>query len=126
MSPRNGEVVGSDVMVQGVVSGLGDQQQIFLGIRQANGRIYPRGELFPNEEGVWSIKLRTSKEKSFEILVVTTTTREASQVLRDQRSRDDGVAPLPDGAFLGSGVVTLKRQGRILGILNPKDVTGDR
>jgi hypothetical protein len=124
MAPHNCEIVGSDVVVQGVVSGFGEQQ-IFLGIRQGNRSIYPRGEIFPNSEGVWSIKLRSSKEKTFDILVVTSTNAEASRLLRDQRSRDDGLAVLPAGAVLGSGVVTLKRQGRIGGMLHPKRGDGD-
>jgi hypothetical protein len=125
VSPRNGEVVGSDVMVRGVVVALVDGQA-FLGIRQRNGSIYPRGEIFPDADGQWSIMLRSSKEKSFEILVVTSTSKEATQVLRDQRSRDDGLAVLPDGASVSSSIVSLKRQRRIVGILNPKDAEGDR
>ena len=112
LSPRNGDSVGGDVLVQGIVSGLGDQQ-VFLGIRQGNGAIYPRGELFPGADGQWSIKLRSSKEKTFEILVVAASGKEAAQALRDQRSRDDGLLALPMGAAISSGVVTLKRQGRI-------------
>jgi hypothetical protein len=118
LSPRNGETVGPDIMVQGVVFGLGDQQ-VFLGIRQGNGSIYPRGELFPNADGEWSIKLKSSKEKTFEILVVTSTSKEATQVLRDQRSRDDGLSVLPGGASISSSVVTLKKQGKIGSIFNP-------
>jgi hypothetical protein len=109
LAPRNGETVGPDVLVQGVVSGLGDQQ-IFLGIRQKNGAIYPRGELFTEANGQWSIKLRSSKEKTFEILVVTSTSKEATQILRDQRSRDNGLSILPAGAFISSDVVTLKKR----------------
>ncbi|MFL6203102.1 MAG: TIR domain-containing protein [Thermoanaerobaculia bacterium] len=119
LSPQNGETVGSDVMVQGVVFGLGNQQ-IFLGIRQKDGAIYPRGELFPNADGQWSIKLRSSKEKTFEILVVASTSKEASQVLRDQRSRDDGLSVLPEGASISSSVVTLKKQGKLRSVLNSK------
>ena len=114
LSPRNGEKVDSDVMVQGVVFGLGDQH-VFLGIRQKNGAIYPRGELFPDANGQWSIKLRSSKEKTFEILVVTSTSQEATQVLRDQRSRDNGLSILPAGASISSDIVTLKKQGKIVG-----------
>lgn len=125
LSPRNGETVGSDVMVQGVVFGLGDQQ-VFLGIRQKNGSIYPRGELFPNADGQWSIKLRSSKEKSFDILVVASTSKEATQVLRDQRSRDDGLSALPEGASISSDVVTLKKQGKFGSILNPKQSDSGR
>lgn len=124
MSPHHCEIVGSDVVVQGVVYGLGEQQ-IFLGIRQGNGKVYPRGEIFPNTEGVWSINLRSSKERTFDILVVTSTSAAASRVLRDQRSRDDGLAVLPPGAVLGSGVVTLKKQNRIGGMLHPKRGDGD-
>jgi len=124
MSPHHCEIVGSDVVVQGVVSALGEQQ-IFLGIRQGNGKVYPRGEIFPNSEGVWSINLRSSKEKTFDILVVTSTNAAASRVLRDQQSRDDGLAVLPPGAVLGSGVVTLKKLGRIGGMLHRKGGDGD-
>lgn len=123
LSPRNCEVVDSDVLVQGIVAGLGDQQ-IFLGIRQGNGAIYPRGEIFPNPDGVWSIKLRSSKEKTFAILVVATNSAEASRVLRDQRSRDDGLSVLPPGAVLGSGVVRLRKHSRT-DILHPKRDDGD-
>jgi len=119
LSPQNGETVGSDVMVQGVVFGLGNQQ-IFLGIRQKDGAIYPRGELFPNADGQWSIKLRSSKEKTFEILVVASTSKEASQVLRDQRSRDDGLSVLPEGASISGSVVTLKKQGKLRSALNSR------
>jgi hypothetical protein len=117
-------MVGSDVIVQGIVFGLADQQA-FLGIRQNNGAIYPRGELFPNADGQWSIRLRSSKEKTFEILVVTSTSKEATQVLRDQRSRDDGLSILPAGASISSGVVTLKKQGKLIRILKSK-TAGDR
>lgn len=120
LSPRDGETVGSDVMVQGIASGFDDQQQIFLGIRQKNGSIYPRGEVFPEGDGQWSIKLRSSKENTFEILVVASTSEEATQILRDQRSRDNGLSILPGGAFISSDVVTLKKQGRIGRILKPK------
>lgn len=125
LSPQNGDMVGADVMVQGVVFGL-DGQQAFLGIRQKNGAIYPRGELFPNSDGQWSIKLRSSREKTFEILVVTSTSEEATQVLRDQRSRDDGLSVLPEGASISSGVVALKRQGKLGRILKPKTAGSDR
>lgn len=120
LSPKSGETVGSDVLVQGVVSGLDESQQIFLGIRQKNGAVYPRGELFPDAGGQWSIKLRSSKEKTFDVLVVTSVNKEATQVLRDQRSRDDGLPVLPEGASISSSVVTLKRQGKLGSILNPK------
>lgn len=118
LTPRNGEVVDSEVMVEGLVFGLGEQQ-IFLGIRQKNGAIYPRGELFPNADGQWSIKLRSSKEKTFEILVVTSTSEDATRVLRDQKSRDDGLAVLPEGASISSGVVTLQRPGKLIRVLRP-------
>ncbi|HKV12195.1 MAG TPA: TIR domain-containing protein [Thermoanaerobaculia bacterium] len=121
LSPQSGETVGSDVLVQGVVFGLDESQQIFLGIRQKNGAVYPRGELFPNADGQWSIKLRSSKEKTFDVLVVTSVNKEATQILRDQRSRDDGLPTLPDGASISSSsVVTLKRQGKLGSILNPR------
>jgi hypothetical protein len=119
LSPQNGATVGSDVLVQGVVSGLGEQQ-IFLCIRQSNGMIFPRGEVFPNADGQWSIKLRSSKERTFEILVAASGSKEANQVLRDQRSRDDGLPALPAGASISSGIVALKRQGKISSFFNPK------
>ena len=125
LSPRNGEVVGSDVLVQGLVFGLGEQK-IFLAIRQNNGSIYPRGELFSDADGQWKIKLRSSKEKTFEILVVSSNREEAIQVLRDQRSRDDGLSALPEGAAISSGVVMLKKQGRFGSLLNPKRSDSDR
>jgi hypothetical protein len=119
LSPRDGDTVGSDVLVQGIVSGLGERQ-VFLGIRQSNGAIYPRGELFPAADGQWSIKLRSSKEKTFDILVMAASGKEATQALRDQRSRDDGLLTLPLGAAISSGGVTLKRHGRIFDLLRPK------
>lgn len=123
LSPRNCEVVDSDLLVQGVVAGLGEQQ-IFLAIRQANGSIYPRGEIFPNPDGVWSIQLRSSKERTFAILVVATDDAAASRLLRDQRSRDDGLAILPPGAVVGSPIVTLKRPSKIP-ILHSRRGNGD-
>jgi hypothetical protein len=125
LSPRSGETVGADVLVQGIVTGLGDRQ-VFLGIRQGNGAIYPRGELFPAADGQWSIKLRSSKEKTFDILVVAASGKEATQVLRDQRSRDDGLLALPPGAAVSSRVVTLKKQGRLFGLLRPKNSGADQ
>jgi hypothetical protein len=119
LSPQNGETVGSDVLVRGVVSGLGEQQ-IFLCIRQSNGRIFPRGEVFPKAGGEWSIKLRSSKEKTFEILVASSGSKEANQILRDQQSRDDGLPALPAGASISSGIVAVKRQGKLSSIFNPK------
>ncbi len=118
-SPHSGDTVGTDVLVQGIVTGLGDCQ-IFLGIRQGNGAIYPRGELFPGADGQWSIKLRSSKEKTFDILVVAASGKVATQALRDQRSRDDGLLTLPEGAVISSGIVTLKKQGRFSSLLGPK------
>lgn len=118
-SPQNGDTVGSDVLVRGVVSGLGERQ-IFLCIRQSNGRIFPRGEVFPKDGGEWSIKLRSSKEKTFEILIASSGSKEANQVLRDQQSRDDGLPALPSGASISSGIVALKRQGKLGGFFNPK------
>lgn len=117
MSPASGERVGDSVQVQGVVLHLGDRRA-FLCIRQKNGVIYPRGELFP-DDGQFSIQLRSSREKTFEILVVTAASKEAAQVLSDQRSRDDGMPVLPAGASISSAVVTLKRQGKIRDFLSP-------
>lgn len=124
LAPRNGDSVGSDVLVQGIVTGLGDRH-VFLGIRQSNGAIYPRGELFPAADGQWSIKLRSSKEKAFEILVLAASGKEAKQALRDQRSRDDGLPTLPPGAAI-SGAVTLKRQGKLFDLLRPKTAGADQ
>jgi hypothetical protein len=116
-SPGSGETVGASVQVQGTVLRLGDHRA-FLCIRQNNGSIYPRGELFPQADGQWTIQLRSSKEKTFEILVVTSATKEASQALSDQRSRDDGLPILPVGASISSGVVPVKRQGKLRDIFN--------
>jgi hypothetical protein len=57
--------------------------------------------------------LRSSKEKTFEILIVATSTKEAAQVLSDQRSRDDGIPVLPGGAAISSDAVAVKRQGKL-------------
>jgi len=118
-SPASGERVGGTVQVRGTVVGLGEQRA-FLCIRQANGAIYPRGELFPKSDGQWSIQLRSSKERTFDILVVTSTAKEASQVLSDQKSRDDGLPVLPAGASISGDAVAVKRQGKLLDILAPK------
>jgi hypothetical protein len=114
-APAAGERVGSSVQVQGSVEGLGDHR-IFLCIRQPDRRIYPRGELFPKAGGQWAIPLRSSKEKTFEILVVSSHSKEASQVLSDQTSRDDGLATLPPGAVISSGAVSVQRKRALFGI----------
>jgi hypothetical protein len=116
-SPASGDEVGDPIPVQGTVQGLGDQR-IFLCIRQKDGALYPRGELFP-KDGQWSINLRRSKEDRFEILVVSSASREAAQALSDQKSRDDGLPALPAGASI-SGAVAVKRQGKFRDILGPK------
>jgi hypothetical protein len=117
-SPAGGETVESTVQVRGTVAGLGEQRA-FLCIRQKNGKIYPRGEVFPQPDGQWSIQLRSSKEKAFDILVVTTNNKEAGQALSDQKSRDDGLAVLPEGASISSGLVALKRLGKVRDWLTP-------
>jgi TIR domain-containing protein len=122
-SPRNGETVGSTVQVEGTVSGLGTQH-LFLGIRQKNGAIYPRGQLFPEANGQWAIQLRSSKEKNFDILLVTSSNEDADRMLLDQRSRDNGLPLLPPGAAIGSDIVTVKKQGKLGGLFNPKGPNG--
>jgi hypothetical protein len=119
-SPGRGETVGSSVQVQGAILGLGDRRA-FLCIRQKDSALYPRGEIFPEADGRWSIQLRSSKEKTFGILVVTVANKDAAQMLSDQRSRDNGLPVLPPGASISSDVVAVKRQGKLSGILNPKD-----
>jgi hypothetical protein len=119
-APKSDEKMGSTVQVQGTVPEYDSEHyRIFLCIRQGNGSIYPRGELFP-KDGQWSIQLRSSKEKTFEILVVATSNKESAQVLSDQRSRDDGIPILPAGASISSEAVAVKRQGKFEAILNPK------
>jgi hypothetical protein len=117
-SPAGGETVESTVQVHGTIVGLGEQRA-FLCIRQKNGALYPRGEVFPQPNGQWSIQLRSSKEKTFDILVVTADSQEAAQALSDQKSRDDGLPVLPDGASISSGIVALKRLGKIRDLLRP-------
>jgi hypothetical protein len=107
------------VQVQGSILGLGGRRA-FLCIRQKNSAIYPRGELFPEADGRWSIQLRSSREKTFGILVVTAADQEAAQMLSDQRSRDNGLPVLPAGASISSDIVAVKRQGKFSSIVNPK------
>jgi len=122
-APRSEDKVGASVEVQGTVLGYDpDHHQIFLCIRQGNGSLYPRGELFP-KDGQWSIQLRSSKEKTFEILVVSASSKEAAQVLRDQKSRDDGIRILPAGTSISSGAVALKREAWLKALLKPKSRT---
>src|SRR5206468_9550677 len=114
-APAAGEKVGSTVQVQGSVEGLGEQR-IFLCIRQPDGRIYPRGEVFPKDGGQWAIQLRSSKEKSFDVLVVAARSKEASQVLSDQTSRDNGLSTLPAGATISGVPVSVQRRRALFGI----------
>ena len=124
-SPQNGEVVGSTVQVQGTATGLGDHH-MFLAIRQPNGAIYPRGRVFLEANGQWSIQLRSSKEKNFDILMVTSSNEDADRMLLDQRSRDNGLPLLPPGAAVSSDVVTVKKQGKVRSIFTPKGPNGNR
>ncbi len=114
-SPASGEAVGPSIQVQGTVRGLGDQR-VFLCIRQPDGAIYPRGELFPKADGQWAIQLRSSKERTFEILVVTSASKGAAQALSDQKSRDDGLRVLPAGASIRGGAVAVKRKWKPFGL----------
>jgi hypothetical protein len=118
-SPAQGEKVGSSVQVQGTILDLGERLA-FLCIRQNNGAIYPRGEVFPEPDGRFSIQLRSSKEKTFGVLIVTSAGKDATRLLRDQKSRDDGLPVLPAGASISSSVVTVKRQGKLGNIFNPQ------
>jgi len=118
-APAQGDKVGPSVQVQGTLPGLGERLA-FLCIRQSNGAIYPRGEVFPEADGRFSIQLRSSKEKTFEILIVTSAGKDATRLLRDQKSRDDGLPVLPTGASISSGIVTVKRQGTFGKIFNPQ------
>ena len=110
--PAAGADVGPTVQVQGTVDDLGEHRA-FLCIRQGDGKIYPRGEVFPEANGKWSIQLRSSKEKTFDILVVTTGNKLAAQALSDQKYRDDGLDALPEGASISSGIVAVKRMGKL-------------
>ena len=124
-SPQNGEVVGSTVEVQGAATGLGDHH-MFLAIRQPNGAIYPRGRVFLEANGQWSIQLRSSKEKNFDILMVISNNEDADRMLMDQRSRDNGLPLLPPGAAVSSDVVAVKKQGKLGSIFNRKGPNGNR
>jgi hypothetical protein len=114
-APAAGEKVGATVQVQGSVEGLGEQR-IFLCIKQPDGRYYPRGEIFPKDGGQWTIQLRSSKEKSFDVLVVAARSKEASQALSDQTSRDNGLSPLPAGATIAGVPVPVQRQRTLFGL----------
>ncbi|HZF12921.1 MAG TPA: TIR domain-containing protein [Thermoanaerobaculia bacterium] len=116
--PAAGADVGSTVQVQGTVADLGEHRA-FLCIRQGDGKIYPRGEVFPEANGKWSIQLRSSKEKTFDVLILTTSNKPAAQALSDQKYRDDGLDALPDGAFISSGIVAVKRMGKLREVFGP-------
>ena len=63
-----------------------------------------------------AIQLRSSKEKTFDVLVVSSHGKEASQVLSDQTSRDNGLATLPAGAVISGAAVSVQRKRTLFGL----------
>jgi hypothetical protein len=116
--PAAGAAVAATVQVRGTVADLGERRA-FLCIRQGDGKIYPRGEVFPEANGKWSIQLRSSKENAFDILIVTTSNKQAAQALSDQKYRDNGLDALPEGGFISSGLVAVKRMGKLREVFAP-------
>jgi TIR domain-containing protein len=118
-SPRDGDKAGKCVTVKGIVSELGAGQRAFLCMKNREGTIYPRGELLPGADGRWSMEA-TSSHHDFEIFVVIATSPEAGEALNDPGTQEHGLRLLPKGAPIMGPVVSVKRQGKVIGWINSK------
>jgi hypothetical protein len=111
-SPHHGATVGQRIAVEGVLTGLRPEQQVFLCVKsQAFGRlIYPQGKAIPDATGQWTVdSIYGSAGYSYETFQVVTTNAEAAAMLSDQHARKYGMRDLPPGTEpLGTAIVVTR------------------
>jgi len=111
-SPHHGATVGQRIAVEGVLTGLRPEQQVFLCVKsQAFGRlIYPQGKAIPDATGQWTVdSIYGSAGYSYETFLVVTTNAEAAAMLSDQHARKYGMRDLPPGTEpLGTAIVVTR------------------
>ncbi|MFM8331449.1 MAG: hypothetical protein ACKN9T_07150 [Candidatus Methylumidiphilus sp.] len=110
--PTSGERVGRAITVTGTLQGLRPDQHAFLVIRSTAaeyGRLYyPQAEL--PQAGEWQAKgIYATPNYAYETFVVVAGNPQTAEILRDGESRRNGLESLPEGAWLISRIVTVKR-----------------
>ena len=112
MSPQHGDKVAQKIAVEGVITGLQPDQQVFLCVQsQAFGRrIYPQGKVRPDPTGQWTVEsiYRSSGYRYATFLVITTNTASAA-LLSAPQSRKYGLHDLPPSTEpLGTTIVVMR------------------
>jgi MSHA biogenesis protein MshM len=111
-SPQHGAKVAQKIAVEGVITGLQPDQQVFLCVQsQAFGRrIYPQGKVRPDPTGQWTVEsiYRSSGYRYGTFLVITTNTASAA-LLSAPQSRKYGLHDLPPSTEpLGTTIVVMR------------------
>jgi hypothetical protein len=104
--------VGQKVPVEGVLTGLRPEQQVFVCVKsQAFGRlIYPQGKVIPDATGQWKVEsIYATPGYKYETFLVVTTNAEAAAMLSDQHAKKYGMRELPlDTERLGTTIVVTR------------------
>jgi hypothetical protein len=111
-SLRQGATVGQKITVEGVLTDLRPEAQVFLCVQsQAFGRrIYPQGKVVSEPTGHWTVQsIYATPGYRYATFLVHTTDPQAATLLRAPHARKYGLQDLPPGAErLGPAIVVLR------------------
>jgi len=111
-SLRQGATVGQKITVEGVLTGLHPESQVFLCVQsQAFGRrIYPQGKVVPDPTGQWAVpSIYATPGYRYATFLAHTTDPVAATLLSASHARKYGLQELPPGAArLGPAIVVLR------------------
>jgi general secretion pathway protein A len=111
-SLRQGATVGQKITVEGVLTDLRPEAQVFLCVQsQAFGRrIYPQGKVVPESTGHWTVQsIYATPGYRYATFLVHTTAPQAATLLSAPHARKYGLEDLPPGAErLGPAIVVLR------------------
>jgi general secretion pathway protein A len=112
-SPRPGATVGQTIAVEGLLTDLPSDQQVFLCVQsQAFGRlIYPQGKVIPDSTGHWTVKsVYATTGYRYATFLVRTTSPAAAALLSASHARKYGLRALPSGTErLGPAIVVTRQ-----------------
>jgi general secretion pathway protein A len=111
-SLRQGATVGQKITVEGVLTDLRPEAQVFLCVQsQAFGRrIYPQGKVVPEHTGHWTVQsIYATPGYRYATFLVYTTDPQTATLLSAPHARKYGLQDLPPGAErLGPAIVVLR------------------